>query len=161
MKLYYKYVININNHPMFRITGNKLLQSVIDDPVMITSIESGVFDYCNIENEYKNNLYQIFNDIINGRTCDNILDDISNGRIGWNNVCFKTIQDRIKEQDEFIENPFEVEEGAIECKAFTNSGGICGSKRIISYSKQIRSCDEPTTTFATCCKCGSKWVYNG
>jgi DNA-directed RNA polymerase subunit M/transcription elongation factor TFIIS len=66
---------------------------------------------------------------------------------------FKTEQDLIDEQDDFIENPFEIEEGVIECR--------CGSKRVFSFSKQTRSADEPMTTYAECVQCGSKWTYSG
>ena len=57
------------------------------------------------------------------------------------------------EQNDFIENPFEVEEGVIECK--------CGSKRVFSYSKQTRGADEPMTTFAQCMSCKKSWSYSG
>ena len=56
------------------------------------------------------------------------------------------------EQNEFLIKPFELEEGVLLCK--------CGSKRVFSYTKQIRASDECITTFATCAKCGSRWTHN-
>jgi hypothetical protein len=58
------------------------------------------------------------------------------------------------EEDDFIENPFQVEEGVLECYK-------CGSKRTISYTKQTRSADEPASVIATCINCKNKWVYSG
>jgi len=59
---------------------------------------------------------------------------------------------RLEETEEisYLENPPQVEEGAITCK--------CGSSRVYSFSKQTRSGDESTTVFAMCCACNSKWV---
>ena len=58
------------------------------------------------------------------------------------------------ERDAFIENPFVVEEGALECAA-------CGSRRVFSQQIQTRSLDEPSTTFAQCAACRKSWKYSG
>ncbi len=71
----------------------------------------------------------------------------------WNSPELESYRHKEVEQDTFIENPFEVEEGVLECK--------CGSKRVFSFQKQTKSSDEPMTTFAQCAKCGSKWKYSG
>ena len=60
----------------------------------------------------------------------------------------------MEEQDEFIENPFEVVEGAMECDK-------CKSKRVFYYQKQSRSCDEGFNTYAACCNCNAKWTIRG
>ena len=57
-----------------------------------------------------------------------------------------------EEQDDFIVNPFQIEEGIVECR--------CGSKRVYSYSKQCRSGDEGVTSFHQCLKCKAKWSLN-
>ena len=85
--------------------------------------------------------------------CDNI--DGYNGE-GIINSHFNQNNDLMNEeieQDNFIENPFEIEEGVLECK--------CGSKRVFSYQKQSRSADEPMSTYATCVACKNKWIYSG
>ena len=69
--------------------------------------------------------------------------------IGFNADCFSEVRQSINEQHNFIENPFEVEEGVLECK--------CGSRKTISFSKQIRCGDEGTTVFAKCVTCGATW----
>ena len=104
-----------------------------------------------IECIYKEIIYQIIGDFMSKKNIKDILQSIKDNKIGWEHACFENIKFRQKEQDDFIINPFEVEEGALECKK-------CGSKRTFSYSKQVRSCDEPMTTFAQCISCKAKWT---
>ena len=80
--------------------------------------------------------------------------NIELGRIGWNHDFFKQIREEVHEIREWIKNPIEIEEGIVTCKR-------CKSKRVFSYQKQTRSCDEPSTTFNECVKCGDKWTYSG
>ena len=75
-------------------------------------------------------------------------------RAGWDNPVYAEPRRVIEEQDAFLVTPFEVEEGVLECKK-------CGSKRVFSYSKQVRSCDEGTSVFATCVECQTAWVHTG
>ncbi len=80
--------------------------------------------------------------------------NIEQDRIGWNHDFFKNIRKDVHEIREWIKNPIEIEEGIVTCKR-------CKSKRVFSYQKQTRSCDEPSTTFNECVKCGDKWTYSG
>lgn len=141
-----------------RETGKKSLKDIITKEKNISIIENNVYkitkDLPNFEVEYKTVMYQVISDIQNGiKLCD-ILEQLKNKRIGWNHVGFEDWKYLLEEQDNFIENPFEVEEGALECKK-------CGSKKVFYYQKQCRGSDESSTTFATCVKCGSKWSYSG
>jgi DNA-directed RNA polymerase subunit M/transcription elongation factor TFIIS len=70
---------------------------------------------------------------------------------GWNNHKFNSIRTKMSERDDFILKPFDVEDGTLTCKK-------CGSKKVFSYSKQIRSSDEPASVFAQCIECKSKWI---
>ena len=72
---------------------------------------------------------------------------------GWNHPMFDTYSAKQQEQDDYILNPFEVEEGVIDCIA-------CGSKKVISATIQTRAADEPMTTVAHCTKCKTKWSQN-
>lgn len=103
--------------------------------------------------EYNRLVYQIIGDILNGETLTNSIQAIKNNEVGWCHKTFKTEKLKIDEQNDFIENPFEIEEGVIECK--------CGNNKVYSYSKQVRSSDEPMTTYAHCPVCDSKWTYSG
>ena len=79
-----------------------------------------------------------------------VLNNIKTCKYNWDNQYFDDIKSNIKEQDNFIVCPFEVDEGVLECTK-------CGSKKTFSYSKQTRSGDESTTVFATCVMCKSSW----
>jgi DNA-directed RNA polymerase subunit M/transcription elongation factor TFIIS len=72
----------------------------------------------------------------------------------WDHPLFEKHKKRIQEENSFIANPIEIEEGVLEC-------GRCGSKKTFSYSKQTRGADEPMTTFATCVECDNEWTYSG
>ena len=98
---------------------------------------------------YKEIMYEVIVIIINGGSIKQTANDILMDKIGWNADVFRNVIERIKEQDDFLVNPFEVVEGALEC--------FCGSKRVFSYSKQVRSSDEKTTIFAQCVQCNKKW----
>lgn len=68
----------------------------------------------------------------------------------WKDSLFENMLRIEQEEDDFLETPLEIAEGAIKCK--------CGSERVFSFSKQTRSGDESTTVFALCSSCKSKWV---
>lgn len=87
---------------------------------------------------------------------------INNKKLYWGHSTFDEISNLIKEQNDFIKNPFEVEEGIFQCKAFdVKTQKICGSRRVYSYAKQDRSSDEGTSVYAQCMKCGCKWRERG
>jgi DNA-directed RNA polymerase subunit M/transcription elongation factor TFIIS len=87
---------------------------------------------------------------------------IKNNKFGWGHEQFNYVSNLINEQNDFIKNPFEVEEGIFQCKAFIKeTGKICGSRRVYSYAKQDRSSDEGTSVYAQCMNCGCKWRERG
>lgn len=106
------------------------------------------------ETTYRKIIYQTVGDIIKHVHIKIILENIKKEMVAWKHPTFKQVSERIEEHDDFIMNPFEVEEGVTECRK-------CGSKRVFTYSKQVRSSDEPMTTFAKCVKCKSNWTYSG
>lgn len=68
----------------------------------------------------------------------------------WNQPIYSHYKNLEYEQDEFLNNPIEVEEGVLQCSK-------CGSKRTISFTRQTRSSDESTSVFAQCVECKQKW----
>ena len=154
----------------YRDQGKAALGTVLNKEQNIRIIEKYVYNISaqeskddeELEGVYKRNLYQTVGDVLNGEKLKDILSDIKEGRLGWKHPAFKEIQNRMEEQDSFIENPFEVEDGVQQCKAIDKkTGKVCNSKRVIYYQRQERGCDEPMTTYNTCCACGNKWKYNG
>jgi DNA-directed RNA polymerase subunit M/transcription elongation factor TFIIS len=139
---------------LVRKSGRDALQCVLAIQKNIEIIETNVNKMTDGDiDEYNRVILQVVGDIINKRNITLILKDIKNGYIGWKHHSFDDAVMRLEEQDDFIEHPFQVEEGVLECK--------CGSKKVYSFSKQTRSADEPMTTYAQCVNCNSTWTYSG
>lgn len=64
----------------------------------------------------------------------------------------KKIQQRILDEGNmnFYIEKVEVKEGEFKC-------GKCLGKRVLTYQRQMRSADEPMTTFYHCQVCGNRW----
>ena len=146
----------------YREEGKTSLRTVLKQEQNINIIEKHIYNMSsNDEKIYKNNIYQIIGDVLQGKNLKDLILTIKIGDLGWKHFAFKEMQNMLVEQNDFIENPFAVEEGVLECKARDKDGKLCGSKRVFSYQRQVRSADEPMTTFASCCQCGTKWQYSG
>lgn len=153
----------------YRETGIKLLkQSGLSDADAKT-LDKKVYNNCflqcselTFDEIYFRKLYQIIGDIILKVPTKTIIQNIETSKVDWKHPTFKENADRIAEQNDFIQNPFEVEEGIFQCKAIDPATGkVCGSRRVFSYSKQDRSSDEPTSVYAQCVACKSKWRERG
>lgn len=137
-----------------RELGVAALKSVLTKQQNITTIEKNINSVSDTDEEYQSILYEVINDIISKISLKDILKNLKNKKIMWNHPCFQELQNKMDEQDQFNENPFEVEEGALQCHQ-------CKSRRVFYYQRQLRSADEPMHTFATCCQCKARWVYSG
>jgi DNA-directed RNA polymerase subunit M/transcription elongation factor TFIIS len=83
-----------------------------------------------------------------------VKDVIEKNRLGFNHQQFDTHLQKEKEQDDYVLNPFQAEEGVVECKK-------CGSSKVYSISVQTRAADEPMTTASVCTICKHNWSQNG
>jgi DNA-directed RNA polymerase subunit M/transcription elongation factor TFIIS len=131
------------------------ISTIVEKESDILKIENCIYEYDNSsEQKYKYNIYQIICEIskkkLKGKKLTSALDKL---RLNWDLDIFTELHMKIAEQDDFILNPFEVEEGVLKCN--------CGSERVFSYSKQVRSADEGQTTFAQCMQCKAKWTCRG
>jgi DNA-directed RNA polymerase subunit M/transcription elongation factor TFIIS len=149
-----------HNESNIREKGIQTLRTVMKNEKNIKTFEKYIQKIAekithqeNYEIIYNRIIYQTVGDIINGTNIKVLLENIKNGLVDWKHPIFDNISKILKEHDEFIITPFEVEEGVTECK--------CGSKRVFTYTKQIRSADEPATTIAKCAKCHTQWTYSG
>jgi transcription elongation factor S-II len=145
----------------YRIKGKKALEIVLNNSQNINIFEKNIYEITEknlndekLEDKYLLNIYQIINDIKKGNKLKDLLNSLKNSKINWKHDFYNEIENEEVEQNNFIENPFEIEEGVLECNK-------CGSKRVFSYQKQSRSADEPMSTYATCVACKSKWIYSG
>jgi DNA-directed RNA polymerase subunit M/transcription elongation factor TFIIS len=110
-----------------------------------------------IDKNYNNSnyvLYEVIQELSNNVSPQEIINKLKNNKILWNNPIYDNIKNQIEEVNEFIINPFVIEEGAIQCFK-------CKSKRVFSFAKQTRSADEPTSVFSECAECKHKWKYSG
>jgi DNA-directed RNA polymerase subunit M/transcription elongation factor TFIIS len=102
-------------------------------------------------------LSQVYEDVKDFTECDDmeeyVRNVISKGNLGWNHATFKTFKRIQQEQDDYILNPFEAEEGVVQCKK-------CKSWKVYSISVQTRAADEPMTTVSQCTVCKTKWSQN-
>ena len=79
---------------------------------------------------------------------------VKKGRIGWNSPIYDKVREQIQEQENYLINPIEVAEGVSTCPK-------CQSNKTFSVQKQVRSSDEPMTTFLRCVRCSYTWTYSG
>lgn len=87
--------------------------------------------------------------VIDYRSHPNIrsaIEQVAHRHVLWDHPSLRSIGERFREQDRFIESPPTIEEGVIECIR-------CRSKRTFSFSKQTRRGDESTTVFVRCSQC--------
>lgn len=137
-----------------RKNGTEVLSTVLTVEKNIDILEKYAYEAASGNEElYRRILLQIVGDVLSGLQPKECLDSIKNQKIGWSHSMYETAAAVLAEQDDFIQHPFQVEEGVLECK--------CGSRKVYSFSKQTRSADEPMTTYAECVTCGSKWTYSG
>ena len=135
----------------FRKNGKKILALVLKNKKNITAFERLVYKKSNKNlQEYNDMIYQLCHDIENKISLQILADRFKNDQFLFNHPMFLEIQNLLKEQDEFTVNPFEIEEGVLQCNK-------CNSQKTFSYTLQTRSSDEATTVFACCAQCGAKW----
>jgi DNA-directed RNA polymerase subunit M/transcription elongation factor TFIIS len=91
-------------------------------------------------------MFEIATEFLFQNNIGTVMEQVRKNEIGWNHQNFETIAGDFKEQDDFLENPPQVEEGVLECKR-------CHSKRTFSFSKQTRRSDESATVFVRCSQC--------
>lgn len=132
-----------------RMIAKTALKSVLSIQKNIDIIEKNIYQKSTSLDQYQDFCMTVISKITEGHKLCDLLKSIKSNNIGFESEYFKTVRDTLDEQQNFIENPFEVDEGVLECK--------CGSRKTISFSKQVRSGDEGTTVFAKCVDCGATW----
>ncbi len=136
---------------MNRNSGKEALATVLSNKKNIEIIENNIYKISSDVETYNQYIYQTIGDIIGGLALKSVLENIKNNKIGWKHSCYEEVENRMKEQDDFIVNPFTVSEGVLKCNK-------CNSERVFSYTKQTRSGDEATSVFSQCVNCKAKWV---
>lgn len=150
----------------YRETGREVLSDYLTKENNIIRIEQEIYDALvqklgdvdddsdAIVKEYNTILYDVVGDLIDKKKLADIINRLREGQVGWDHQVYDDVKQKLREQDNFAENPVEIVEGMETCRE-------CGSKRVYSFSKQTRSADEGFNTFCTCMGCGNKWSYSG
>lgn len=135
-----------------RAKGKECLEKYLSIEKNIQIIEKNIHENCKNNDDYINNIMEVCKKIRNKVKLRDILVDIKGDKLGWNDSLFDHCRDVQEEEINYITNPFEVEEGIIDCS--------CGSSRTISYAKQTRGSDEATSVIVTCIECKRTWMIN-
>lgn len=140
----------------YRIKGLDILSNVISKNKNVNIIERKIYEFSIVSSStdiiryYNDTLIDVYIKLQNKENIIDIFRKLSEQQMNWNDTKFDNCKKKIEEYDLFIEKPFEIEDGVIECNK-------CGSKQTYSYTKQTRSGDEATTVFSVCAKCNAKW----
>ena len=139
-----------------RNKGKTVLSEYLDKEKNIEIIEKNIYNISlekkTFRNFYLETLYEVCY-FLNVYNIKKVNSDLKDKKILWNNDEFLDEKNKQKEKDDFLTNPFEVEEGIEKCDR-------CGSKRTYSISKQVRSADEGFSTFSHCLDCNKRWRNN-
>lgn len=139
-----------------RNKGKTVLSEYLDKEKNIEIIENNIYQLSlekkSFNNIYFETLYEVCY-FLNIHNIKKVNTDLKNKKVMWNNEEFLDEKNKQKEKDDFLTNPFDVEEGIEKCNK-------CGSKRTYSISKQVRSADEGFSTFSHCLDCNKRWRNN-
>jgi len=147
------------NAPIYADLGTKVLGLFIKKETNISIINRYIYENSTSKPEYTDLLYECIGYLTqngvakNKESLKSLISNIAHGDVMWNHSMYETFRDQHRESDDFLMNPFEIEEGILECRK-------CNSKRTFSFQRQTRSADEGSTTFAQCADCGNKWRHN-
>jgi len=164
----------IENPEKFRSNIRMKLNEILQNDKNSINLEKGIFNYALSEAKnrkvikkwdnpyfvqlYMDRLRSIFNNLNNPL----LLEQLSSGTIKPHNIAFMTHQEmRPEKWDELItakskrdQNLFETN---LEAATDTFTCRKCKSNKCTYMQLQLRSADEPMTTFVTCLSCGNRW----
>ena len=133
----------------YRDKGNKALKLVFNDNSS-RKIEELIHNTCDSQDYYNLMIQEIIAHKRSGKIDKDILKLVKDNNMLYNTEEYKLLKIKLDEIDDFLVNPFEVDEGVLDCHN-------CGSNKTFSYTKQTRGGDESTTVFVVCSKCKSRW----
>jgi transcription elongation factor S-II len=164
----------VENADKFRENIRSKLNEIIQNDKLTINLEKGIFNFA--LNEAKNRkivkkwdnpyfvqiyidrLRTIFINIKNPK----LLEQLQSGSIKAHSIAFMTHQEMYPDKwQQLIEakskrdmNKFE---SNLEAATDTFTCRKCKSNKCTYYQQQVRSADEPMTTFVQCISCGNRW----
>ncbi len=167
--------IKITNPETFRFNMKTKLNDIIENDKLASNMEKGIFNYSLKESNNKkvvkkwDNPYfvQIYMDrmrsiIYNLNKNDILLEQLKNETIKPQDIAFMTHYEMCPEKwKTMLMVKCEKDKGKfetnIEASTDTFTCRKCRGNKTTYYQLQIRSADEPATTFINCIDCGNKW----
>ena len=167
--------IKITDPETFRFNMKTKLNNIIENDKLASNMEKGIFNYSLKESNNKkvvkkwDNPYfvQIYTDrmrsiIYNLTKNDILLEQLKSETIKPQDIAFMTHYEMCPEKwktmlmvkSEKDKGKFETN---IEASTDTFTCRKCRGNKTTYYQLQIRSADEPATTFINCIDCGNKW----
>jgi transcription elongation factor S-II len=164
----------IENSEIFRSNIRSKLDEILKNEKNSSNLEKGIFNFALSEAKnrkvvkkwdnpyfvqlYVDRLRSIFTNLNNPV----ILEQLNSGSIKAHTIAFMTHQElRPEKWDELItakskrdQNKFE---NNLEAATDTFTCRKCKSNKCTYMQLQLRSADEPMTTFVTCLSCGNRW----
>lgn len=141
----------------------KILGKYSKIPKNITIIEGKIYnlaqknageeDQKKILMAYREILYQTCHFFSAGKTVKEVVGILRNEKINYDHEDFELTQNKQKEYDDYLVNPFKLEKGLMPCEK-------CKSDRTMSSFKQDRGGDEGTSVYSQCLDCKHKWRVN-
>ena len=128
------------------IQSLNLLLTIKDSKYIVNTLISHNLD----SNKIKLIILELMKYIRDGENISFIKDIVETKKYLKNNKKYDNVKYKMQEFENFILNPFEVEEGVLICNK-------CDSNKTFSYTKQTRGGDESTTVFAICSQCDNRW----
>jgi len=165
----------IENPDTFRTNIRIKLNEIIQNDKNCNNLEKGIFNFALNEAKnrkvvkkwdnpyfvqiYLDRLRSIFTNLNNNHA---LLEQLNSGSIKAQNIAFLTHQEmRPEKWDQLItakskrdKNKFE---NNMEAATDTFTCRKCKSNKCTYMQLQLRSADEPMTTFVTCLSCGNRW----
>jgi len=163
----------VNNPELFRSNIRKQLDKILHNEKHSSNLEKGIFNYALKESNHKkvvkkwDNKYfvQIYVDHLRSVVTnlkDDILHQIADGTIKPHLVAFMTHQELSPSRwDQLIAIKMKRDKNKFETKIAASTDTFtcrkCKGNQCTYYQQQVRSADEPMTTFVTCIGCGNRW----
>ena len=168
----------------YRNRGYNIINKILKDDIKSKVIENSIYNYTleraklqnyklDFSNElfrltYKNKVMSLYinlnekSKIVNNK---NLVKKIRNNEINLDKIAFLKPQELFPENWDEIIRSNEARKKLEEDRLAGRTTDIytcsrCNKNKCITYSLQIRSCDEPKTTFVICVNCSNSWSFS-
>jgi len=165
----------ITNPEQFRNDIREKINEIIKDEKYSKNLETGIYNYSlkestirKVVKKWDNPFYvQIYTDklksiYINLKESPKLLEQIKDKQIEAKVLAFMTHQEMMPEKwDDMIQQKMKRDKTKYEDNMVASTDTFtcrkCHSNKCAYYQQQVRSADEPMTTFVTCVECGNRW----